>query len=260
MTQTVNGRKNNENNSQKQRRPGQRQQERLMRLQRRRRRQQIWTSSIIAIVIIILASIGIWQYNRVQSQQQAASAAATATTTARTKATATAVSARATATSVAIADATAIAQAQSCFVSPPGTTPTSIYSGTATPTAGPSTAPHIVGTPVKLSGGLEYIDIVKGTGATVKKGNTISVEYTGWIASTCKKFDSSYDNKGQAFTTQIGTGQVIPGWDEGLIGMKVGGTRRLLIPASLAYGAQGSPPTIPPNAILIFDVTLLSTK
>ncbi len=260
MTQTVNGRGKNENTSQKQRRPGQRQQERIMRLQRRRRRQQIWTSVIVALVIVVLASLGIWQYNRVQTQQQAASAAATATTTARARATASTIAARATATSVAAADATATAQAQSCFVSPPGTTPTSIYSGTATPTAGPASAPHIVGTPVNLSGGLEYIDIIKGTGATVKKGNTINVEYTGWVASTCKKFDSSYDRKGQAFSTPIGTGQVIPGWDQGLIGMKAGGTRRLYIPAALAYGAQGQPPTIPPNAILIFDVTLLSVK
>ncbi|HEX6480705.1 MAG TPA: FKBP-type peptidyl-prolyl cis-trans isomerase [Ktedonobacteraceae bacterium] len=260
MTQTVNGRGKNENSPEKQRRPGQRQQERLLRLQRRRRRQQIWTSVIVAIIVVILASVGIWQYQRVKTQQ-AANAAATATvTTTRAHATATVISARATATSVAAADATATANAQSCFVSPPGTTPTTIYSGTATPTAGPASAPHITGTPVKLSGGLEYLDIKTGTGAAAKKGSKVNVEYTGWLGSTCKKFDSSYDHKGQSFPLTLGAGQVIPGFDQGLFGMKAGGTRRLFIPASLAYGAQGQPPTIPANSILIFDVTVLSVK
>jgi Tfp pilus assembly major pilin PilA len=260
MTQTVNGRGKNENSSEKQRRPGQRQQERLMRLQRRRRRQQIWTSVTVAVVVVALASVGIWQYQRVKTQQ-AASVAATATvTTARADATSTAISARATATSVAAADATATANAQSCFIAPAGTTPTNIYSGAATPTAGPDTAPPITGTPVKLNGGLEYVDIKTGTGSAAKKGSKVSVEYTGWIASTCKKFDSSYDHKGQAFPLTLGTGQVIPGFDQGLFGMKAGGTRRLFIPAALAYGAQGQPPTIPANAILIFDVTMLSVK
>jgi FKBP-type peptidyl-prolyl cis-trans isomerase len=260
MTQTVNGRGKNENSSEKQRRPGQRQQERLQRLQRRRRRQQIWTSSIVAVVVIILASLAYWQYQRVRAQQDANQAAAAATATARTHATATVISARATATSVAAADATAIANAQSCFISPPGTTPTTIYSGAATPTAGPDSAPHITGSPVKLNGGLEYVDIKTGTGAASKKGSKVNVEYTGWLASTCKKFDSSYDHKGQAFSLTLGAGQVIPGFDQGLIGMKAGGTRRLFIPPALAYGAQGQPPTIPANSILIFDVTILSVK
>ena len=259
MTQTVNGRGKNENSSEKQRRPGQRQQERLMRLQRRRRRQQIWTSVIVAVIMVILASVGIWQYQRVKTQQ-AANAAATATvTTAKANVTATAISARATATSVAAAAATATANAQNCFISPPGTTPTNIYSTAATPTAGPDTAPPITGTPVKLNGGLEYVDIKTGTGSAAKKGSKVNVEYTGWIASTCKKFDSSYDRKGQAFSLTLGVGQVIPGFDQGLIGMKEGGTRRLFIPPSLAYGAQGQSP-IPPNAILIFDVTMVSVK
>ena len=259
MTQTVNGRKN-DNLPEKQRRPGQRQQERLQRLQRRRRRQQIWTSSIVAVVVIILAGLAYWQYQRVTAQQAAARAVAAATATVRAHATATTIAARATATSVAAADATATANAQSCFVSPPGTTPTTIYSGTATPTAGPDTAPHITGTPVKLNGGLEYIDIKTGTGAAAKKGSKVNLEYTGWLASTCKKFDSSYDHKGQAFPLTLGAGQVIPGFDQGLVGMKAGGTRRVFIPASLAYGAQGQPPTIPANSILIFDVTILSVK
>ena len=260
MTQTVNGRGKNENSSEKQRRPGQRQQERLMRLQRRRRRQQIWTSVIVAVVVVALASVLYWQYQRVTAARDAATAATAATATARAHGTATAISVGATATSVAAADATATANAQSCFIAPAGTTPTNIYSSAATPTAGPATAPPITGTPVKLNGGLEYVDIKTGTGSAAKKNSKVNVEYTGWIASTCKKFDSSYDRKGQAFPLTLGTGQVIPGFDQGLMGMKAGGTRRLFIPAALAYGAQGQPPTIPANAILIFDVTMLSVK
>jgi type II secretory pathway pseudopilin PulG len=248
MTQTVNGRGKNENSSEKQRRPGQRQQERLMRLQRRRRRQQIWTSVIVAVIVVILASVGILQYQRVKTQQANDAAA---------KATATATRAKVLAT--AAANATATVTTENCFISPPGTTPTNIYSSAATPTAGPDTAPPITGTPVKLNGGLEYVDIKTGTGSAAKKGSKVNVEYTGWIASTCKKFDSSYDHKGQAFSLTLGAGQVIPGFDQGLAGMKAGGTRRLFIPPSLAYGAQGQSP-IPPNAILIFDVTMVSVK
>jgi FKBP-type peptidyl-prolyl cis-trans isomerase len=247
MTQTVNGKKN-DNTPQKQRRPGQRQQERLQRLQRRRRRQQIWTSATIAVFVIILASVGIWEFQRVKTQQANEAAAKVAATAARVKANAT-----------AAANATATATTENCFIAPAGTTPTNIYSSAATPTAGPDTAPPIAGTPVKLNGGLEYVDIKTGTGAAAKKGSKISVEYTGWIASTCKKFDSSYDHKGQSFSVTLGAGQVIPGFDQGLVGMKAGGTRRLFIPAALAYGAQGQSP-IPPNAILIFDVTALSVK
>jgi FKBP-type peptidyl-prolyl cis-trans isomerase len=248
MTQTVNGRGKNENSSEKQRRPGQRQQERLLRLQRRRRRQQIWTSVIVAVVVVALASVGIWQYQRVKTQQANDAAAKAAATATRAKVLAT-----------AAANATATVTTENCFIAPAGTTPTNIYSSAATPTAGPNTAPPIAGTPVKLNGGDEYVDIKTGTGAAAKKGSKVNVEYTGWLASTCKKFDSSYDHKGQAFSLTLGAGQVIPGFDQGLIGMKAGGTRRLFIPPSLAYGAQGQSP-IPPNAILIFDVTILSVK
>ena len=99
-----------------------------------------------------------------------------------------------------------------------------------------------------------------GTGSAAKKGSKVSVEYTGWIASTCKKFDSSYDHGGQPFSvTPLGQASVIPGWNEGLVGMKVGGVRRIIIPAALGYGAQGNQ-AIPPNATLIFDVTVLSIQ
>jgi FKBP-type peptidyl-prolyl cis-trans isomerase len=86
------------------------------------------------------------------------------------------------------------------------------------------------------------------------------VQYTGWLASNGQKFDSSYDHGGQPFALTLGQHQVIPGWEEGLIGMKPGGTRRILIPPALGYGAQGSPPAIPANSTLIFDVTMVSVQ
>lgn len=129
---------------------------------------------------------------------------------------------------------------------------------TPTPSAGPATPPHVSGQTVTLPGGLQYIDVKQGTGAALQSGDTVSVQYTGWLQSTGKKFDSSYDHGGQPFNVTIGQGQVIKGWDEGLVGMKMGGTRRLIIPSSLAYGDQGSPPTIPPKATLIFDIVAVS--
>ncbi len=129
---------------------------------------------------------------------------------------------------------------------------------TPTPSAGPATPPPVTGPVQHLPGGLEYIDIKTGTGAVVKDGSSINVQYTGWLQSNGKKFDSSYDHGGQPFSVTVGQGQVIKGWDEGLVGMRVGGTRRLIIPPSLGYGAAGSPPVIPANATLIFDVTVVS--
>lgn len=125
-------------------------------------------------------------------------------------------------------------------------------------------------TPVKYPDGLAFVDVKAGDGATVKKGDAISVQYTGWL-SNGTKFDSSRD-RGQAFDVTIGTGQVIPGWDEGVPGMKVGGQRKLLIPAALAYGSGGAPQgcssapgssrpcAIPPNANLVFMVEVVADK
>lgn len=101
-------------------------------------------------------------------------------------------------------------------------------------------------------------DISVGNGPAVKKGDTISINYLGTLTDG-KKFDSSYD-RGKPFETQIGMGQVIEGWDVGVIGMQVGGKRKLLIPSAMAYGAQGISGVIPPNAPLIFEVELVAIK
>ncbi|MEK7168563.1 MAG: FKBP-type peptidyl-prolyl cis-trans isomerase [Patescibacteria group bacterium] len=101
-------------------------------------------------------------------------------------------------------------------------------------------------------------DEIIGQGAEVKSGDTIVMHYTGTLENG-QKFDSSVD-RGQPFETQIGVGQVIKGWDEGVIGMKVGGKRKLTIPGSLAYGEQGIPGAIPSNATLIFELELLDIK
>ncbi len=106
--------------------------------------------------------------------------------------------------------------------------------------------------------GLKYYDFVVGTGASPKQGQQVTVHYTGWLVDG-KKFDSSLD-RGQPFGFAIGAGQVIRGWDEGVMSMKVGGKRQLVIPAELGYGARGAGGVIPPNATLIFEVELLGVK
>ena len=111
---------------------------------------------------------------------------------------------------------------------------------------------------VTTASGLKYVEIAEGTGETPAKGQTVSVHYTGTLENG-KKFDSSRD-RNSAFEFQIGEGQVIKGWDEGLSTMKVGGRRKLIIPAELGYGARGAGGVIPPNATLIFDVELLKVK
>jgi FKBP-type peptidyl-prolyl cis-trans isomerase len=104
---------------------------------------------------------------------------------------------------------------------------------------------------------LETNDTKVGTGREAKTGDTVHVQYTGTLMNGTK-FDSSYDHGGEPFKFTLGKGEVIKGWDQGVVGMKVGGKRRLRIPADLGYGDKGSPPTIPPNAGLIFDVELVS--
>jgi peptidylprolyl isomerase len=106
---------------------------------------------------------------------------------------------------------------------------------------------------------LQKRDIVKGAGKQAKSGDKIAVQYVGVSWSTGKQFDASWD-RGQPFKFQLGAGQVIPGWDQGVVGMRVGGRRQLVIPPDLAYGAQGQPPAIGPNETLIFDIDLVKIK
>lgn len=101
-------------------------------------------------------------------------------------------------------------------------------------------------------------DIKVGSGKRAEPGTTVSVHYTGTLTDGTK-FDSSLD-RGEPFPVLLGAGQVIPGWDNGLVGMKVGGKRRLIIPPDMGYGVQGSPPTIPSNATLVFIVELMDVK
>ena len=130
------------------------------------------------------------------------------------------------------------------------TTATASHSATAratTPAAQPVTTPS----------GLKYVDLVVGTGATPKVGDTVLVHYTGRFTNG-KIFDSSVGKP--PFQFVLGKGQVIKGWDEGVGSMKVGGKRKLIIPPNLAYGAQGYPGVIPPNSTLTFVVELLKIK
>jgi len=137
---------------------------------------------------------------------------------------------------------------------------TAVAAWTQTPTHKPITsAPSkVTGDGTKTADGLQYWDIKVGAGAIAAAGQSVKVHYTGWLTNG-KKFDSSVG--GQPFTVEpLGTAPVIKGWNEGIIGMKVGGKRQLRIPPELAYGASGYPGVIPANATLIFDVQLLSVK
>ena len=118
----------------------------------------------------------------------------------------------------------------------------------------PAQAPPEPPGPTKL----ESTDELVGTGAEAKPGSSVKVHYAGTLMSG-KKFDSSRD-RGDPFEFTIGTGSVIKGWDQGVVGMKVGGKRKLVIPYDLAYGEDGKPPTIPAKAALKFDIELISVK
>jgi FKBP-type peptidyl-prolyl cis-trans isomerase FkpA len=106
--------------------------------------------------------------------------------------------------------------------------------------------------------GLAYEDVETGSGEEATPGKVAVVHYTGWLTDGTK-FDSSRD-RGEPFSFPLGAGQVIPGWDQGVAGMKVGGRRKLVIPPELGYGETGSPPVIPPSATLVFDVELVDLK
>lgn len=98
-------------------------------------------------------------------------------------------------------------------------------------------------------------DVVKGKGPEASRGKTVEVHYTGWLTDG-KQFDSSVG--GSPFSFRLGAGEVIEGWDRGVVGMKVGGKRKLTLPPELGYGATGAPPDIPPHATLVFEVELLA--
>jgi FKBP-type peptidyl-prolyl cis-trans isomerase FkpA len=112
---------------------------------------------------------------------------------------------------------------------------------------------------ITTDSGLQYEDTVEGSGESAAAGQHVTVHYTGWLyqdGTRGRKFDSSKD-RGSAFSFDLGAGSVIRGWDEGVQGMKVGGTRLLVIPPGLGYGARGAGGVIPPNATLMFEVDLL---
>ncbi|HEY6006826.1 MAG TPA: FKBP-type peptidyl-prolyl cis-trans isomerase [Geobacteraceae bacterium] len=124
--------------------------------------------------------------------------------------------------------------------------------------AGESAPAPAAGQAVTTPSGLKYLDIAVGTGAAPVPGKLVSVHYTGWLENGTK-FESSRDT-GHPIDFTIGAGQVIPGWDEGVMTMKVGGKRKLTIPPQLAYGASGAGDKIPPNATLVFEVELVDAQ
>jgi len=130
--------------------------------------------------------------------------------------------------------------------------------GKTKPEAAPEPPKAALPQEITTPSGLKYIDHVIGTGASPVPGAVVTVHYTGWLMDG-KKFDSSVD-RGQPFQFTIGVGQVIKGWDEGVMSMKVGGKRTLVIPPDLGYGAQNVGGLIPPHSTLKFEVELLSVK
>jgi peptidylprolyl isomerase len=146
---------------------------------------------------------------------------------------------------------------------PVSTSPTESASTASTAPAGrkPPAKPDAATGYTTTASGLQYADLVPGTGESPEHGSIVTVEYTGWLkgadGNPGRMFDSSY--KGSTpFQFAIGKGNVIPGWDEGVMSMKIGGKRQLVIPADLGYGQRGAPPDIPGGATLIFDVELLA--
>ncbi|MBK6640161.1 MAG: FKBP-type peptidyl-prolyl cis-trans isomerase [Bacteroidia bacterium] len=122
----------------------------------------------------------------------------------------------------------------------------------------PAPVSDVPGDTITTASGLKYIMLHEGTGAKPTPGKSVSVHYTGYLTDG-SKFDSSVD-RGQPISFAIGKGQVIQGWDEGIMLLKSGSRARLIIPHELGYGAQGYPPVIPPSATLIFDVELVSAE
>ena len=122
------------------------------------------------------------------------------------------------------------------------------------------TEPEVVAPGGKPPKKLETKDLITGNGAVAKAGDRISVQYSGANFKTGEEFDSSWSRNAEPFSFNLGAGEVIVGWDQGIVGMKVGGRRELIIPPELGYGAGGSPPVIPPNETLVFVVDLLAVN
>jgi peptidylprolyl isomerase len=138
-----------------------------------------------------------------------------------------------------------------------GTSSTATTAAVKTPTSGPlSKEPTVTPPSGPAPTKLVTKEIITGTGAEAKAGDAVTVNYVGVLYHSGKVFDASW-KRNETFPFTLGKGQVIPGWEQGVVGMKVGGRRELIIPAALAYGAKGSPPTIPANEPLVFVVDLL---
>ena len=143
---------------------------------------------------------------------------------------------------------------------PTTSTPTTTTPAVTTPKTGPLSKEPVVKVPSgTATSAMKTIDLIKGTGSVAGKTSKVTVNYVGALYKGGKVFDASW-KRSQTFPVQLGQGSVIPGWDQGIPGMRVGGRRELIIPANLAYGKTGSPPTIPPNAALVFVVDLLSAS
>ena len=138
-------------------------------------------------------------------------------------------------------------------------TPSPSTSPTPQRPAQPATPQATAAREVTTPSGLKYQDLVVGNGAMAEGGSPVEVNYTGWLTDGTK-FDSSLDPGRTPLPFTIGAGMVIRGWDEGVKGMRVGGKRKLTIPADLAYGERGYPPVIPANSTLVFEVEFVSVK
>ena len=138
-------------------------------------------------------------------------------------------------------------------------TPSPSTSPTTQQPAQPAAPQAMAAKEVTTSSGLKYQDLVVGNGAMAEEGTQVTVNYTGWLTDGTK-FDSSLDPGRTPLPFTIGAGMVIRGWDEGVKGMRVGGKRKLTIPADLAYGERGYPPVIPANSTLVFEVEFLGVK
>jgi peptidylprolyl isomerase len=165
-----------------------------------------------------------------------------------------------TAPGVQVAPSAGLTETQAAATSSTTTASSSSGPTAKTPTSGPlSKQPTVTPPSGAAPSKLVVKDLIKGTGATATSGKTLTVNYVGVLYKGGKEFDASW-KRNQPFQFQLGQGAVIKGWDEGVAGMKVGGRRELIIPASLGYGAQGSPPTIPANAPLVFVIDLLAVS